>query len=236
MRLPPGLLPATFLTRRNRFAADVQVDGRQAIAHVPNSGRMEELLVHGRPVLLHPAPRPSARITAYDLLLVRHEDRWVGVDSRLPPALVIQAWRKGLMPPLGEYRRVRREVRLGSSRVDLLFSGPKGHCYLEAKSVNLVESGVALFPDAPTERGARHLGELARAVAQGHRAAVAFVVQRNDAHALAPHEPADPAFAQALRQAASEGVEVYAIVCAVTRARITPLRTVPVRLHAGALP
>ncbi len=236
MRLPSGLLPATFLTRRNRFAADVQVDGRHAIAHVPNSGRMRELLTPGRSVLLRQAPWPSARRTAYDLLLVRHEGRWVGVDSRLPPALVIQAWRKGLIPSLGAYRRVQREVRLGGSRVDLLFSGPQGHCYLEAKSVNLVESGVALFPDAPTERGARHLGELARAVAGGHRAAVAFVVQRSDVRALAPHERADPAFAEALRQAVSAGVEVHAIVCAVTRARVTPLRTVPVRLSAGASP
>ena len=234
MHLPSELLPATFVARRNRFAADVVLDGRRAVAHVPNSGRMSELLVPGCDVLLHPAPQPSARRIAYDLLLVRYHGRWVGVDSRMPPSLVVQAWRHGLIATLNSYQNVRREVRLGGSRVDLLFEGPGGLCYVEAKSVNLVEDGVALFPDAPTERGARHLGELTSAVAQGHAAAVVFVIQRDDAQELAPHEEADPAFAEALRGAVSRGVHAHAIACTVTRGRITPVRSVPVRLNGEA--
>jgi sugar fermentation stimulation protein A len=234
MRLPSELLPATFVARRNRFAAEVALDGHTDVVHVPNSGRMSELLVPGCGVLLYPAPQPSVRCTAYDLILVRYRGRWVGIDSRMPPSLVVQAWHHGLIPMLNSYQNVRREVRLGGSRVDLLFEGPGGLCYVEAKSVNLVKDGVALFPDAPTERGSRHLGELASTVAQGHAAAVVFVIQRDDAQELAPHEEADPAFSEALRGAVSRGVHAYAIACTVTRGRITPVRSVPVRLNGKA--
>ena len=231
MRLPRGLVPGVFVARRNRFAADVTVDGQPAVAHVPNTGRMRELLVMGAPVLLRDAAETSGRRTRYDLLLVRAAGRWVGVDSRMPPALVVEAWRRGIIAPLGAYERVQREVQLGSSRVDLLFQGPKGDCYVEAKSVNLVEAGVALFPDAPTERGARHLGELTRRAAQGYAAAAVFVIQRDDAEALAPYTDADPAFARALYEAADQGVQMCAITCTVTRDRITPAQTVPVLLQ-----
>ena len=234
VRLPDGLVFGTFVRRRNRFAADVLVDGCEAVAHVPNSGRMTELLVNGATVLLEPAPRDTTRRTEFSLVLVRHQGRWVGVDSRLPPALLIEAWRRGLLDALGCYGHVRREVRYGGSRLDLLFEGPAGLCYVETKSVNLVVGGVALFPDAPTARGVRHLGELVRAVDSGHRAAAVFVIQRDDAVALSPHDEADPQFADALRRAVAQGVEAYAIACDVTSTVITPRRLVPVRLLSQA--
>jgi sugar fermentation stimulation protein A len=234
MRLPANLVPGIFVRRRNRFAADVVVDGEPCLAHVPNSGRMAELLVQGAAVLLARAPAASARRTAYSLTLVRHQGRGVGVDSRLPPALVVEAWRQGLLPLPGAYDRVQREVRLGRSRLDLRFDGPDGCCYVEAKSVTLVVDGVALFPDAPTARGAKHLGELADAVSLGHGAAVVFVVQRDDAEAMAPHAAADPRFAEALRRAAVQGVGVYAIACKVTRRSMVPIRGLQVRLGRQA--
>ena len=234
MRLPGGLVLGTFTHRRNRFAAGVLVDGQACVAHVPNSGRMTELLVCGAPVMLEPAPSSPARRTAFTLALVEYEGRWVGVDSRMPPALVVEAWRKGLLPSLSRYPKVEREVRYGESRLDLRFEGVEGHCYVEAKSVNLVVDGVALFPDAPTVRGAKHLGELARAAGQGHGAAVVFVVQRDDATALAPHVAADPHFADQLRRAASRGVGVYGISCSVTSRAVTPVRQLPVVLDHQA--
>ncbi len=231
------LISGTLLRRPNRFLAEVRVDGRDALAHVPNSGRMTELMVHGAEVLLRPAPKDTGRKTAYDLLLVRYAGRWVGVDARMPPSLVVDAWQAGLLPSFAGYDRVRREVRFGESRLDLLFEGatPTPPLYVEAKSVNLVEDGTGLFPDAPTERGARHLRELATAVAQGFRGAVAFVVQRDDVQRVMPYVEADPAFAEALRAAVDAGVEAYAIACSVSPDgaddRVTrPVRLVPVEL------
>ncbi len=121
------------------------------------------------------------------------------------------------------YAEVRREVTYGPSRLDLVLEGGPdgGRCFIEAKSVSLVKDGVALFPDAPTQRGRHHLGELARAKAEGHRAAVVFVVQRDDATRFSPHDEADPAFGQALREAAQAGVEVYAYKCRVSEGEVT---------------
>jgi sugar fermentation stimulation protein A len=224
------LISGRFVHRSNRFLAEVDVAGERALAHVPNSGRMTELFVPGVEVLLRPAPVESERRTAYDLLLIMHGDSWVGVDSRLPPGLIVDAWRAGLLPAFDGYQSVRREVRYGESRLDLLFEGPQGQLYVEAKSVNLVKDGLGLFPDAPTIRGARHLGELASAVRGGHRAAVTFVVQRDDVQRVMPYVDKDPVFAAALLDAVSTGVECYAISCAVTPNGSTPTRLVPVVL------
>jgi sugar fermentation stimulation protein A len=230
MQLPQGLVEGNFLHRRNRFAAAVLVDGVLAVAHVPNSGRMAELLTPGAPVRLKPAPAGALRKTAYDLVLVRYQARWVCVDSRMPPALVVEAWRSGLLGELGGYQEVRGEVRFGKSRLDLCFRGEQGVCYVEVKSVNLVEDGLALFPYAPTVRGVRHLMELERALEVGHGAAVVFVVQRDDATALAPYREADPEFGKTLDRVVAQGVGAYAIACSVTEVAITPQKRIPVRV------
>jgi sugar fermentation stimulation protein A len=222
--------------RRNRFAADVEVDGRAALAHVPNSGRMHELFVEGASVLLRPAPEGSTRRTAYDLLLIEYNERWVGVDSRVPPSIIVDAWRLGMLPMFQPYTSVRREVTFGASRLDLLFEGPRGKLYVEAKSVNLVEERAAMFPDAPTARGLKHLYELRDALSQGHGAAVVFVVQRDDVDRLVPFVTADAAFAAGLREVVADGVEAYAIACTVTPDGLTPSRLVPVELGHGATP
>ena len=221
------------ILRRNRFVAEVEIDGRTALAHVPNSGRMTELMVPGAPVVLVPAPPGSERRTQFDLTAILYRERWVGVDSRMPPALVIDAWRTGLLPDLASYTDVKREVTFGESRLDLLFQGPPGLAYVEAKSVNLVEDGVAMFPDAPTIRGTRHLHELANAVGKGHAAAVCFVVQRDDVEVLRPYAEADPAFAEALASVVKAGVAAYAIACSTTPDSQAPVRLVPVEVTSG---
>jgi sugar fermentation stimulation protein A len=232
--LPP-LIEGHLITRRNRFVAEVDVVGATHVAHVPNTGRMRELFVAGARVLLRPAPPDSGRRTAYDLLLIEYRGRWVGVDSRMPPHLVVDAWRAGLLDAFSAYESVRREVCYGESRLDLLFDGPPGLLYVEAKSVNLVENGTAWFPDAPTTRGARHLRELQAAVHEGYRAAVVFVVQRDDVERLMPYDEADPAFAEALRVAIAHGVEAYAIACAVGQEGATPVGLVPVVVTREAM-
>ena len=200
------------------------------MVHVANTGRMRELLVPGRPLLLRPAAKPE-RKTAFDLMLVDLDFTLCSTDSRLPPHLVEEAFLDGRLQQFASFQKVRREVTFEESRFDLMLSGKEGTCYVETKSVNLVENRVALFPDAPTERGRKHLGTLAKAVAAGHRAAAFFVIQRSDAEAFRPHPTADPAFAQALRGAAAQGVEVYAYNCRVTRCGISIYRRIPAGLE-----
>ena len=201
------------------------------MVHVANTGRMRELLVPGRPVLLRPAANPH-RKTAYDLMLVDLDFHSLlhGLASASSSWLQ-EAILNGRLEQFDGYQEIRREVTFEESRFDLMLSGKEGTCYVETKSVNLVENRVALFPDAPTERGRKHLGTLVKAVAAGHRAAAFFVVQRADAEAFRPHLTADPAFAQALRDAMSQGVEVYAYNCEVTRCGIALHRKIPARLE-----
>lgn len=213
MRLQGELVEARLVRRANRFAAEILVGGERAVAHVPNSGRLGELLYPGAEVLV--AARPGPRKTPYDLLLARYGDELVSIDARLPNALLAEALRAGRLSELGPFASLRREVPLGESRLDLLLEGPAGLCYVEAKSVTLVQAGTARFPDAPTLRGARHLLELERAAHMGHRAAVVFVVQRGDARRFRPYEEADPAFAATLRRVAPV-VQVLAYRCRVT--------------------
>ncbi len=215
--------------RLNRFAAEVESDGQLALAHVPNSGRLGELLYPGAPVLL--APRTGPRKTAFDLLLARQGEQLACIDARLPGLLLEEALLAGQLPDLGPFTAVHREVAYGSSRLDLLGEGAGGLCYIECKSVTLVREGVALFPDAPTLRGVRHLEELQHAAHSGHRAAIVFVIQREDAQSLRPYAENDPAFAAALHRAAAT-VQVLAYACRVTGEEIAIARRVPVDLSA----
>jgi sugar fermentation stimulation protein A len=227
MRLPGPLKAARFVQRDNRFRVVVEVDGQPATAHLPNSGRLGELLTPGREVRLAHGSNPH-RKTAYDLKLVRYAGVWVSVDARLPNALFAEAFRVGVLPGLQGYTALQAEVALGKSRIDFLLTGPAGRCWVETKSATLVERGMARFPDAPTERGRRHLAAMVHAVEQGDRAAVVFVIQRPDARAFGPHAEADPDFTRALRQAASAGVMVLAGRCRVSEKEIALDAFIPV--------
>ncbi len=230
----PPLEPATFVRRDNRFRATVRLaDGRWAAAHVPNSGRLHDLFVPGRPVWLQRAARPG-RKTPYDLVLVELPTTLVSVDARLPNRLFREALHAGRFADWLDSSRVwqvRAEPAFARGRLDFCLYDPERgqRVWIETKSVTLVEAGLALFPDAPTARGRRHLAELAQRVAAGDRAAVVFIVQRADAQAFAAHPTADPAFAEALQRAAAAGVEVYAYACRVTRQHISIQRPLPWR-------
>lgn len=226
----PPLIPGKFVRRDNRFRATVLVNGRIAAAHVPNSGRLGELLTPGRPVWLRTAGS-GTRKTAFDLKLVALGDVLVSVDARLPNPLFAAAVRAGLLPQF-PYTQIQGEVTYGDSRLDFRLGDGEDACWVETKSVTLVENSTARFPDAPTERGRRHLQTLITLRQQGYRAAVVFVIQRPDATAFAPHETADPAFADALRAAAAAGVEVHAYICDVSTTCISLKTAVAVQLSA----
>ena len=228
MRLPPTLIPATFQVRLNRFAALVSVEGQQERAHVANSGRLRELFVPGRTVFLAPQ-QGDRRTTRYDIALVDLGHTLVSADARLPPVLVHEAFQKRKLPQFQEFTTARREVPFGHSRLDLALFNGGTRCLIEVKSVTLVRQGVGLFPDAPTERGRRHLKSLVQAREEGHRAAVIFVIQREDAIAFASNDEADPAFGEALREASREGVKIFSYRCRVTHKSVKLAQQVPLR-------
>ena len=229
LRFPP-LVEGRFIRRLNRFAALVDIDRCEHLAHVPNSGRMRELLVPGYRVLLTPAPASSARKTGYDLALVDAGGTLSSADARLPNKLFAEAIAEARLPRFRRYPVARPEQVFGESRLDFLLECPEGSCYVETKSVTLVEDGVGLFPDAPTLRGVKHLHSLMAAREKGHEAAVIFVIQRADANAFAPHDEADPLLGHTLRQAIDAGVDAIAYRCRVSEACISLADEIPVRL------
>ena len=214
------LVEGRFVHRPNRFVVHVDVPGEgEVVAHLADPGRLRELLVPGRRMGLRPeAPSPT-RSTRWTALLVESVEGtgWVSVNTSLPNLLVRKALADGALEEFAGWRLVRWEVPFGESRLDFLMEdGAGGRLYVEAKSVTLVEDGVALFPDAVTARGARHLEELIRAVEEGHRAAVFFVLQRPDAHRIIAARRIDPLFAETLARAESAGVRVLGRRCAVS--------------------
>ncbi len=196
------------LARPNRYLAWADLAGREVAAHVPNPGRMVELMAPGRPVHLVSAAGEHRR-TAYDLVAVEHTCGWVCIDNRLGGRLARAALAAHALPELEPYQCVEPEVTVGDSRLDFRLSGPGVH-WVELKSCTLVVDGWGRFPDAPTKRGTRHVGELAARVGLGERASVLFLIQRPDAAAIAPNDDTDPAFGQALRAAAAAGVRLVA--------------------------
>ncbi len=235
-----GLVPGRFLTRPNRFVAEVEIGRRRAFAHVPNAGRLRELFAPGVEVRL--ASHGGERRTAYDLVLVRippeergpGEGEWACVDSRLPPRVLAAAMARCAVPGLEGGRVVRTEPRLGAGRADLLVAGPGWEALVETKSVTLVRAGAGLFPDSPSVRGARHASDLA--LERGRRRLVVFVIQRPDCRAVRVNEPADPAFATAVRRAERRGVELLAGVCEVGPEGIAWREALPIERYRPDAP
>jgi len=236
---PSPLTPVYVLRRANRFVVEaVDDDGKKWSLHLPNSGRMRELLGKGTPGLAYFHGLPGRR-TAGTLLLVHYAERWVSVDAHMPNRLFAQAMEERALMPFLSYSGWKGETSVADVRLDFLLFGSQPaedgtpsvpECYVETKSCNLVEEGVALFPDAPTSRGARHVEVMASLVREGKRAAVVWFVQRDDARCLRPYQEADPAFAEALARAVEEGVEVYAYLCQVAPEGIAVLGTIPVKI------
>jgi sugar fermentation stimulation protein A len=243
MRFSFTTQPATFLARPNRFRIEATLlhNGRAISAHCPDPGRLRELLIPGVTVHVSPAAK-AERKTAWDLRFVEHPEhgQLISLDSRLPNQLFAEGLAADFFAPFRNPRRVEREVPVDlphaggiRSRFDYRLLDAAGRtCWIEVKSATLVEDGWAYFPDAVTERGRRHVEELAALAARGDRAAVVFIVQRPDAAGLSPQWQADPRFAQALVDAAAAGVEIYAYTCTLTVAAMNLAREIPVVLSA----
>jgi sugar fermentation stimulation protein A len=229
MRLVGEVRDGRFIRRLTRFSGEALLGQRRVLAHIPHSGRLGELLVPGRRVLLR-REKGNKRKTAYDLVGVAHGRQWVCIDARLPPRLVEEALKRGRVPGFKGYRVEQREAPLAGGRIDLRLAGPRGLCYVETKAVTLVIGRTAIFPDAPTDRGRRHLLTLLGVLRRGRKAAVVFVVQRNDARRFSPNWRTDPKFAMTLVQVAKAGVLVLAFACQVTRTLVSITHALPVFL------
>lgn len=217
MIFPAPLLPATLLRRYKRFLADVRLQGGEVITvHCPNSGSMLGCSTPGSPVMLSRAANPGRKY-AHTLEMVRVEDIWVGINTSLTNRLVREALEDGLFPEAGEFTVIKPEVKAGGSRLDFKLSGGETDCYLEVKNCSLAEHGIALFPDAVTERGTRHLRELLALHRAGCRAGIIFCVQRQDAEIFSPAKAIDPLYTRTLLEVVSQGV--MALAC---RALVSP--------------
>ena len=207
-----NMVPGIFLARPNRFIAHVQIGGQTEIVHVKNTGRCKELLVPGCTVYCQRSSNPN-RKTAFDLIAVQKGDRLINMDSQAPNRAAGEWLSSG---GLGEISELKAEVKHGDSRYDFSFLKDGKRCFLEVKGCTLEHDGVCAFPDAPTERGAKHIRGLTAAARAGYGAYILFVIQMSDVKYIRPHDETDPEFGKALREASQNGVQVLAMDCAVT--------------------
>lgn len=232
MRFDSPLVKGTFIRRYKRFFMDAELaDGSIAIAHSVNTGSMKGVLTEGNAVWMSKATNPARKLK-YTWEIVHAEGTMIGINTSRTNALAQEAIQNGTITQLQGYNSLRREVKYGTnSRIDILLETAGGEkCYVEVKNVHMKEGEFALFPDAKTERGVKHMAELAAQVQAGNRAVVLFIIQRNDLKAFAPARAIDPAYAQALETAVNMGVEALAYSCNVSENEIKVTSPMPVVL------
>ena len=216
-----------FLARPNRFIAHVEIAGREEIVHVKNTGRCKELLLPGATVYVQHFPE-GKRKTKYDLIAVEKQNLLINMDSQAPNK-VVQEW---LMEqePFGKITYLKPECKHGDSRFDFYLETEAKKMFIEVKGVTLEEKGVVMFPDAPTERGVKHVQELCHCLEQGYEAAIVFVVQMSGMRYFTPNRRTHAAFAEALERAEACGVQLMALTCAVTPDSLIINGTLPIHL------
>lgn len=229
-----NICKGNFIARPNRFIAEVLIDGKKEKAHVKNTGRCRELLIPGAEVYLEDFDgRMGSRKMRYSLIGVKKGEILINMDSQAPNKVCEEALLNGRLqlPGMGKLSLVKREKTFGDSRFDFYVEDEKGERgWLEVKGVTLEEDYVARFPDAPTERGVKHVHELCRAVKEGYRGYVLFVIQMTGIRNFEPNDRTHKAFGDALRQAEKDGVAVLACDCNVTEDTLEIKNQIPVTL------
>lgn len=201
-----------FKARPNRFIAEVEVDGKMEIAHVPNTGRCRELLVEDAVVWLKPSDNPN-RKTKFSLHFVENKNVLVSLYSQQANSIVYDAIIDGKIKELVDYSVHQREKSVDNSRIDIYLENENEQCYVEVKGVTLIVDGEARFPDAPTQRGAKHLKELIKLKKEGNRCVVFFLIQHPAGKFFRPNWKNDPNFSQTLNEAYEAGVEILVYRC-----------------------
>jgi len=217
MRFPSRLIRGTLIQRYKRFLADVRLNNGEVVtAHCTNTGSMMGCKEPGSAVYISRSDNLNRKL-AYTWEMIEIAGSWVGINTMHPNKLVAEAVEAGVIGELSGYENIRREVKVSAhTRLDLCLEGSKGNCFVEVKNVTLNVDGRAAFPDAVSERGAKHLKELMRLKRQGHRAAIVFVIQRSDCNSFRPADEIDKEYGRCLRSAVQAGVEALPYVAKVT--------------------
>ncbi|MBC8345702.1 MAG: DNA/RNA nuclease SfsA [Candidatus Marinimicrobia bacterium] len=232
MKIEGPLVSGKFVDRPNRFITLVEVDGEIVRSHLPDPGRLKELLIPDAELWVRPAPEGSERKTKYSTVMVRHEGQLISLVSALPNRFVLESLQAKKLPMFENYQLVQPEITHGNHRFDFLLDDKNENpFYLEVKSVTFVDKGLAKFPDAVTDRGARHAKALAELVNRGKGAGILFVCQRPDANRFEPMWDRDPTFAHALLNAKNNGVKVWCITTNINKNEMTYKTEIPVNLE-----
>ena len=233
MNIKGPLIPAKFVERPNRFITIIDINGIKYRSHLPDPGRLKELLKPGANLLVRPAPENSERKTRYSTVMVNHDGQLISLVSSLPNQFVKEALVKKELPMFINHTLLRPEISVGSHRFDFLLQDIDGkNFYLEVKSVTFVENGVAQFPDAVTARGAKHALALKKLVESGEKAGILFVCQRPDAVSFRPMWERDPTLAKEVLKANRSGVKVWCITLNVSETEMTFHQEIPVNLES----
>ncbi len=220
-----NILRGTFISRPNRFIALVEIDGVVHTCHVKNTGRCKELLVKGARVILRESSNPQ-RKTKYDLISVYKGNRLVNMDSQAPNKIFGE-----YIPKLfNSVTCVRPETKYGNSRFDFYIEADGKRIFAEVKGVTLEDNNIAMFPDAPTQRGVKHINELCKAMEEGYSAYVVFIIQMQGIKSFSPNDATHPQFGDALRKAKASGVNILALDCDVVEGEIIAKNVVNVKL------
>lgn len=204
------IVEGIFIKRPNRFIAEVLINGKKEIAHVKNTGRCKELLLPGAKILLEDCSHNSSRKTKYSLISVWKGNMLVNMDSQVPNAVVYQALKDNSINEINNLAEIKREVSFGNSRFDIYFESENQKGFIEVKGVTLEEQGISMFPDAPTERGTKHVLEMIEAVNQGYRGIIFFLIQMKGPNIFKLNWQMDSKFSEAVKLASKNGVEILA--------------------------
>ena len=209
------LVKARFIKRLNRFIAEVDLDGTVVKVHVKNTGRCRELFIEGVQVFLEPSDNPN-RKTKYSLVSLYKGDQLINIDSQVPNQVVFESLLAGQLKEVQDVTYAKREVTYGKSRFDIYYETATSKGFIEVKGVTLEEDGLAMFPDAPTERGARHVEELTQGLKEGYVNYVCFLIQINNVKVFRPHHERDLALANKVYEGQAQGLGVMVYNCHVT--------------------
>ena len=230
MNFKQSLVHGTLIKRYKRFLAEIRLDdGTEVVAHCTNSGSMKSCLENGAEVYLTPVTDLKRR-TKFTWEMIKINGNWVGINTGNPNKLALEAISAGQIPELSGYTNVKREVVFGDSRFDIFAENETEKCFVEVKNVSLKEGNYALFPDAVTTRGQKHLKTLMEVKANGIRAVMLYIVQRTDVEVFAPAMEIDPEYAKVLKQAVNAGVEVIVLQVEVTPEGIYLKKKLPVEI------
>lgn len=220
-----NIVKGRFIDRPNRFIANCEINGKTEVCHVKNTGRCKELLIQGTTVYLQKSDNPN-RKTQYDLIAVQKGERLINMDSQIVNSVALE-----YVPRLfDKIKFIKPEYTYGNSRFDIYIETETDKTFVEVKGVTLESGGVTAFPDAPTVRGVKHLKELQKAVKEGYKAFALFIIQMNDVKYFEPNRKTHPEFADELKKAAENGVNLLAFDCKVTPYSIEIDKRVPIKL------